>query len=114
MVTRAVADGIAWLDFDELCVAARSASDYIELARRFNTVLISGVPVMGEGTNDPARRFINLIDELYDRNVNVVLSAAAPLEVLYDGKRLAFEFERTKSRLTEMQTEEYLAQGHRC
>ena len=68
---------------------------------------------MGAGRDDQARRFINLIDEFYDRNVKLVLSAAAPLEQLYTGGRLDFEFERTQSRLLEMQSEEYLACEHR-
>jgi cell division protein ZapE len=64
------------------------------------------------GHNDAARRFIALVDEFYDRNVKLVLSAAAPAEALYRGERLAFEFERTRSRLAEMQTHEYLARPH--
>ena len=110
----AVADGIGWFTFDALCNTARAAPDYIELARRFNTVLVSDVPRMGEGTNDPARRFINLVDELYDRNVNLIISAAAAPDGLYHGDRLAFEFQRTVSRLTEMQSQEYLGREHRA
>jgi cell division protein ZapE len=70
------------------------------------------VPVFDAGSDDPARRFIALVDEFYDRNVKLVLSAAAPADALYRGERLAFEFERTRSRLTEMQTHEYLARPH--
>ncbi|RNL61625.1 cell division protein ZapE [Zhongshania marina] len=108
-----VADDVAWFDFSELCDGPRSQYDYIELARVFHAVLISNVPQMGAGRDDQARRFINLIDEFYDRNVKLVLSAAAPLERLYTGGRLDFEFERTQSRLLEMQSEEYLACEHR-
>ncbi|MBQ0759358.1 MAG: AFG1 family ATPase [Zhongshania sp.] len=108
-----VADDVAWFDFSELCDGPRSQYDYIELARVFHAVLISNVPQMGVGRDDQARRFINLIDEFYDRNVKLVLSAAAPLEQLYTGGRLDFEFERTQSRLLEMQSEEYLACEHR-
>ncbi|MBW2940230.1 cell division protein ZapE [Zhongshania aquimaris] len=108
-----VADDVAWFDFSELCDGPRSQYDYIELARVFHAVLISNVPQMGAGRDDQARRFINLIDEFYDRNVKLVLSAAAPLEQLYTGGRLDFEFERTQSRLLEMQSEEYLACEHR-
>jgi cell division protein ZapE len=68
--------------------------------------------VLEDGSNDPARRFIALVDEFYDRNVKLVLSAAAPPEALYRGTRLAFEFERTRSRLSEMQAHEYLARPH--
>lgn len=108
-----VADDVAWFDFSELCDGPRSQYDYIELARVFHAVLISNVPQMGAGRDDQARRFINLIDEFYDRNVKLVLSAATPLEQLYTGGRLDFEFERTQSRLLEMQSEEYLACEHR-
>ena len=109
----AVSDGLVWCEFSQLCEAARSSSDYIELSRRFNTVLLANVPQMAEGSNDPARRFITLVDELYDRQVNLIMSAAVPLDQLYAGKRLAFEFRRTLSRLIEMQSHDYLATEHR-
>lgn len=100
-------------DFAALCDGPRSQNDYIEIARLYHTVLISDVPVMGAKNDDCARRFINLIDEFYDRHVKVVLSAEAPLMALYEGGRLNFEFERTKSRLLEMQSHEYLVLEHR-
>ena len=103
---------VVWFDFEVICGGPRSASDYVEIARDFHTVFVSGVPVLEEGQNDPARRFIALVDEFYDRNVKLVLSAAAPADTLYRGERLAFEFERTRSRLAEMQTHEYLARPH--
>ncbi len=105
-------DGIIWFDFSELCGAPRGTSDYIEIARAFNTVLLSNVVAMNEETPDEARRFISLVDEFYDRNVKLLLSAATPIVDLYDGKRLAFEFDRTRSRLTEMQSYDYLARPH--
>jgi cell division protein ZapE len=71
------------------------------------------VPVFDASMDDPARRFIALVDEFYDRSVKLVVSAAAPPEQLYRGERLAFEFERTRSRLAEMQTHAYLARPHR-
>ncbi|MFT7404217.1 cell division protein ZapE [Zhongshania sp.] len=108
-----VADDVAWFDFAELCDGPRSQYDYIELARVFHAVLISNVPQMGAGLEDQARRFINLIDEFYDRNVKLVLSASVPLENLYTGGRLEFEFQRTQSRLLEMQSQDYLACEHR-
>jgi len=113
IVARYVADDVAWFDFVELCDGPRSQYDYIELARVFHAVVISNVPQMGAGRDDQARRFINLIDEFYDRNVKLVLSAAVSLENLYTGGRLDFEFERTQSRLLEMQSEDYLGQEHR-
>ncbi len=104
--------GVVWFDFDAICEGPRSASDYVEIARDFHSVFVSGVPVFEDGRNDPARRFIALVDEFYDRNVKLVLSAAAPADQLYRGERLAFEFERTRSRLAEMQTHAYLARPH--
>ncbi len=111
--TVAVADGIVWLDFAELCEAPRGPADYIELARRFNTVLVANVPRMADGMNDPARRFINFVDEMYDRNVNLIMSAQTEIQRLYGGTRLEFEFRRTISRLNEMQTHDYLSREHR-
>lgn len=105
-------DGIIWFDFHELCEQPTSTSDFIEIARAFNTVLLSCVPKMDEGNADATRRFINLIDEFYDRNVKMLISAALPIDSLYTGNRLAFEFQRTASRLTEMQGNHYLAKPH--
>ena len=109
------ADGIAWFDFPALCEGPRAVSDYIELARSFNTVLVSDVPVLGgSGTlEDAAKRFVHLIDEFYDRHVNLILSAAAAPTALYRGDRHRNEFARTESRLIEMQSTEYLARAHR-
>jgi cell division protein ZapE len=107
------AEGVIWFDFDALCEGPRSVADYIELAQSFNTVLISGVPQFSPQMEDAARRFINLVDEFYDRGVNLVLSAAAPIVDLYDGERLRAEFARTQSRLIEMQSSDYLSRAHR-
>lgn len=109
---RAMAHGAVWFDFDVLCETARSAADYLELARRFNTLLLSSVPVLDEEANDAALRFMHLVDTLYDRNVNLIVSAEAPPDGLYDGQRLAERFARTRSRLEEMQSHEYLARPH--
>ena len=103
---------VVWFDFEAICLGPRSAADYVEIARDFHTVLVSRVPAFDDGANDPARRFIALVDEFYDRSVKLVLSAAAAPDALYRGERLAFEFERTRSRLAEMQTHEYLARAH--
>ncbi len=110
---RRVAPGIAWFEFEALCEGPRSQNDYIEIARLFGTLFISNVPVFEEGRDDAARRFIMLIDELYDRGVKLVLSAMAPPHSLYRGERLAAEFARASSRLMEMQTHSYLAGRHR-
>ncbi len=112
--TRRYADGIVWFDFDTLCGGPRATGDYIEIALCHHTIVLSDVPVMDRDANDAARRFINLIDELYDRNVKLVVSAAAPPERLYDGQRLALPFKRTASRLREMQSHDYLARPHLC
>ena len=106
------ADGVVWFDFEQLCNTARSTDDYIQIANIFHTVLISNIPLMDANKDDVARRFINMIDEFYDLRVNLVVSAAAQPEALYLGKRLKFEFERTTSRLREMQSEEYMAVKH--
>lgn len=111
---RKVADDVAWFDFAQLCATARSAADYIEIARQFHAVLVSNVPLMDASQDDAVRRFINLVDEFYDRNVKLILSAAAPIEELYAGGRLEFEFRRTQSRLLEMQSRDYLARPHRA
>lgn len=110
---RRLADDVAWFDFAELCDGPRSQFDYIELARIFHAVLLSGVPAFTAEKNDQARRFVSLVDEFYDRNVKLVLAAERPLLELYVGGNLAFEFQRTVSRLQEMQSYEYLARPHR-
>jgi cell division protein ZapE len=107
------ADDVAWFDFVALCDGPRSQSDYIELAREYHAVLVSGVPVFTTRMEDQARRFISLVDEFYDRNVKLILSAAAQVDQLYRGERLAFEFARTRSRLLEMQSHAYLERTHR-
>lgn len=110
--TRRHAGDIAWFEFDELCGGPRSAFDYIELAKLFHTVIVGNVPVMNDSENDHARRFVSLIDELYDRRVKLVMSANVEIEALYGGQGLAFAFERTESRLLEMQSHEYLRCAH--
>ena len=106
------ADGVTWLTFSELCDGPRGPADYIEIARQFQTVLISDIPQLDENSNDQAKRFMTLVDEFYDRQVKLILTAAAPPEALYTGKRLAKTFTRTISRLQEMQTHDYLAKQH--
>lgn len=107
------AEGAIWFDFEALCDGPRAVADYIEIAQSFHTVLISSVPQFTPMMEDAARRFVNLVDEFYDRGVNLVLSAATPITELYDGERLRAEFSRTESRLIEMQSREYLAREHR-
>jgi len=109
---RRCAKGIAWFDFGSLCDGPRSQADYIEIARWYPTIILSGVPVLDEYHENQARRFIALVDEFYDRHVKLVVSAERPPDALYSGKRLRFEFERTVSRLIEMQSLEYLHLPH--
>ncbi|MGK0168508.1 MAG: cell division protein ZapE [Gammaproteobacteria bacterium] len=106
------AEGVVWFDFTQLCDGPRSASDYIELARLFHTIVLSNIPVIAANESDRAQRFISLIDELYDRNVNLIASAAAQPAQLYCEGRKLFEFQRTVSRLQEMQSRAYLARVH--
>lgn len=100
---------VIWLDFDTLCGTPRSASDYIELAKEYHTLLLSGVPRLGPRQEAAARRFLHLVDELYDQRVKLVLSADSPVEALYEGGLLEFAHERLLSRLMEMQSNQYLA-----
>lgn len=105
-------DNAVWFEFDALCEGPRGKDDYLELAGDYPAVLLSNVPVFDETRDDAARRFITLIDELYDHGVDFAVSAAAPPEQLYRGTRLAFEFARAASRLVEMGREEYLGREH--
>ena len=111
-----------WCDFNELCDGPRSQDDYIELSKCYQTVLVSNVPQFVAGLENQARRFIALVDEFYDRRVKLILSAAVPLAALCladpggsaTAKRLYREFDRTRSRLQEMQSHDYLAAAHRA
>ena len=110
--TRRRAGGIVWFDFEALCGGPRSPGDYLEIAQCHETVLVSGIPIF-ERRDDLARRFINLIDTLYDHRVRFIASASAAPGQLYPQGRLADEFRRTTSRLTEMQSSDYIAQVHK-
>lgn len=114
LTAKRVAEGAIWFDFAELCEGPRSAADYIEIGRTHHTVVLSGVPQMGSTRDDSARRFMTLVDEFYDRGVKLLLSAEVGPLALYTGHKLRFEFERTQSRLQEMQSQEYLAQPHKA
>ncbi|MFC3116332.1 cell division protein ZapE [Cellvibrio fontiphilus] len=113
ILARHLGEGVAWFDFVELCDGPRSQNDYIELAREYHTVVLSNVPALGRAKDDQARRFVNLVDEFYDRQVKLVISAELPLANLYSSGKLDFEFQRTVSRLLEMQSHDYLAKPHR-
>jgi cell division protein ZapE len=111
--TQCHAGGMAWFSFRTLCEGPRSSDDYISIARCLHTVFLSDVPLFDGGNDDPARRFIALIDELYDQHVRLVISAAAEPQQLYRGERLRQVFERTSSRLIEMRSADYLARERR-
>ena len=112
---RAAARGVGLFSFAELCEKPLGAEDYLAIARRFHTVVLEGVPVLTREKRNEARRFMNLIDALYEYRVNLLASAAAPPEELYpedaDG---AFEFQRTVSRLIEMRSQDYIDHPHRA
>jgi cell division protein ZapE len=106
------ADDIIWFDFKVLCTAPRSSNDYIYLAETCHTVFISDVMIMNEEMDNYAKRFINLIDTLYDHHVNCIIAAAELPENLYTGRLLANDFKRTISRLYEMGSRAYLSTPH--
>jgi len=110
--TLGMAEGVLAMDFLTLCGEGRSQHDYIELSRRFHSVLLYNVPVMIYKTEDQARRFLALVDEFYERHVKLVVSAETSLYEIYQGSRLKFEYQRCVSRLQEMQSEEYLRLPH--
>lgn len=108
-----ISEDVIWFDFETLVDGPRSAQDYIEIAREFHTVLLSDVPRLGPDRENDTRRFISMVDEFYDRNVKLIIAAEEEPEYLYRGVRLRFEYERTRSRLEEMQSRAYLARPHR-
>jgi cell division protein ZapE len=103
---------VIWCDFNALCGPPRWQNDYLELARSHHTVFISDIPHLDGTWDDRTRRFINLIDVFYDRKVKLVVSAENPPHEIYSGTRLKFEFQRTVSRLKEMQSAAYLESPH--
>jgi cell division protein ZapE len=107
-------ENVIWFEFAALCEGPRSPADYVAIASEYQSVMIANVPVFDDSADNAARRFISVIDEFYDRGVNVILSAAAAPAELYKGEKLKFEFQRTASRLIEMQSKEYLARAHRA
>ena len=108
-----IAGEIVWFQFCDICEGPRSQNDYIQIAKEFKSVFISSIPPLGAKNDNAARRFIHLVDEFYDRNVKLVLSAETSIETLYSGVRLRTEFQRTISRLIEMQSDEFLARPHK-
>lgn len=106
------ASGVAWLTFAELCERPLGAADYLEIASMFHTLVLQDIPQLTPEKRNEAKRFVTLIDTLYEHRVKLICSAAAPPEFLYSKGDGSFEFERTASRLIEMQSERYLSLGH--
>lgn len=104
--------GVVHFEFSVLCESARSQGDYMEISKLYHTVLMANVTQMTTDHDDTTRRFIALVDEFYERNVKLIISAEVTLEELYSGERLSFEFKRCLSRLQEMQSHTYLASEH--
>jgi cell division protein ZapE len=113
VAVRVLGEHLAWFDFRTLCDGPRSQNDYIALAKRFDTILLSNVERMNAMLDDVARRFVNLVDEFYDAGVKLIVTSEVPIAELYSSGHLEFEFQRTESRLQEMQTQEYMAQSRR-
>ena len=109
-----VAEGVAMVDFADLCEKPLGAGDYLAIAECFHTLLLRGIPKLGPEKRNEAKRFVTLIDALYESKVNLICSAEAPPEELYTEGDGAFEFERTVSRLMEMQSEDYMEIPHAC
>lgn len=103
-----MSDGVVWFDFETLCCGPRSQNDYLEIAKQFHTVILSGVPYLPPKMTNEARRFIWLIDVLYDHNIKLIISAEVPAVDLYPEGQIVSEFSRTISRLVEMQSRDYL------
>lgn len=106
------ARGVAVFSFKRLCANPLGAADYLAIARTYHTVILVAIPQFNQENSNEARRFIHLIDALYEYGVKFLCSAAVPLQSLYTGEEISFEFERTISRLMEMQSESYLTRGH--
>ena len=106
----AFSKGVLWVNFLQICSSPRSATDYIEISKEFHTIILTDVPIIN--SDDEARRFISFIDECYDRKVKLIISAAELPEKIYVKSRLEEKFKRTVSRLTEMQSKDYLSQAH--
>jgi|TARA_B110000438_G_scaffold303669_1_gene366369 cell division protein ZapE len=110
--TKRLANGSVWFSFNELCEGPRSSKDYIDLCTEFHTIFISDIPIFRSENNDSARRFIALIDECYERNVNLILSSEVNIKEIYFEGHLRESFKRTSSRLEEMRSREYLSKPH--
>jgi cell division protein ZapE len=112
LIVPQASDGVARFDFDRLCNTALGAGDYLAIATNFHTLVLDGIPRLSPENYDQARRFIVLVDTLYDQRVKLIASADAAPDQLYQHGENARMFERTASRLDEMQSEEWLGLAH--
>ena len=101
------AGSVIWFDFNEICAPPRSQNDYLALIKHYNTIVVSNIPIINKGNNAQITLLIKFVDILYDRHIRLIISAAAPIDKLYLEGRMVFEFERTKSRIIEMNSPEY-------
>ena len=106
------ADGVAMVGFEDLCEQPLGPGDFLSIARAYHTLIMCGIPKLGPSNRNEAKRFVTLVDALYEHKVNFLCSASVPTEELYTEGDGAFEFQRTVSRLIEMQSEDYMAQAH--
>lgn len=113
IIAIALSDDVVWFDFNEVCNTPRAAKDYLELAREFHTVFVSDIPVLKDADDSAAKRFMHLVDALYDHKVKLIATAEAEPVGLYHGRLLKDAFDRTVSRLIEMGSHDYLAMPHR-
>lgn len=111
--TIALSDDVVWFDFHELCDTPRAAKDYLEIARMFHTVFVSDIPMLADAQDSAAKRFMHLVDALYDHRVKLIASAKLQPAELYQGRLLKGAFDRTVSRLIEMGSLDYLAMAHK-
>jgi cell division protein ZapE len=110
--TKKLSQGVAWFYFNEICEGPRSSKDYIEISKEFHTLLISDIPLLTESKENETRRFIALIDECYERKVNLIISSKKNIKEIYSGSKLLKPIERALSRLEEMKSREFLSLPH--
>ena len=110
--TKKISQGVAWFYFNEICEGPRSSKDYIEISKEFHTLLISDIPLLTESKENETRRFIALIDECYERKVNLIISSEKNIKEIYSGSKLLKPIERALSRLEEMKSREFLSLPH--
>ena len=110
--TKKLSEGVAWFHFNDICEGPRSSKDYIEISKEFHTLLVSDIPLLTESKENETRRFIALIDECYERKVNLIISSEKKIKEIYSGSKLLKPIERALSRLEEMKSREFLSLPH--